>query len=146
MELNVAATGHSETFKAHQEWFSELWSSIEHNEMIPSDPNDPESEKISVKQYYINLIADTILKTYTPEDIYYKILFEYFNSEVKVDSPEMQKDIALLQNTVIYKDTLFDYQQKGVISLIHLMCCVFLLHLSHMKSSMISSEIYFCKH
>lgn len=121
VELNVAATGHSETFKAHQEWFNELWSSIEHNEMIPSDPNDPESEKISVKQYYINLIADTILKTYTPEDIYYKILFEYFNSEVKVDSPEMQKDIALLQNTVIYKDTLFDYQQKGVISLIQML-------------------------
>ena len=121
VELNVAEMGHSDTFKSHQTWFNELWNGIKHNEMIPSDPNDPKSEKISVKQYYINLISDTILKTYTPEDIYYKILFEYFKSEIDVESPEMQKDIALLQNTIIYKDTLFDYQQKGVISLIQML-------------------------
>ena len=94
VELNVAEMGHSDTFKSHQTWFNELWNNIKQNEMIPSDPNDPKSEKISVKQYYINLISDTILKTYTPEDIYYKILFEYFKSEIDVETPEMQKDIA----------------------------------------------------
>ena len=121
VELNVAEMGHSDTFKAHKTWFDELWKDIEPNEMMPSDPSDPKSEMISVKEYYINLISDTILRTYTPEDIYYKILFEYFNSEIDVDSPEMKKDLALLQNTVIYKDTLFDYQQKGVISLIQML-------------------------
>ncbi len=121
VELNVAEMGHSDTFKAHKTWFDELWKDIEPNEMMPSDPSNPESEMISVKEYYINLISDTILRTYTPEDIYYKILFEYFNSEIDVDSPEMKKDLALLQNTVIYKDTLFDYQQKGVISLIQML-------------------------
>lgn len=74
VELNVAEMGHSDTFESHQTWFDELWNGIEDKEMIPSDPRDPKSEKISVKQYFINLISDTILKTYTPEDIYYKIL------------------------------------------------------------------------
>lgn len=121
VELNVAEMGHSDTFESHQTWFDELWNGIEDKEMIPSDPRDPKSEKISVKQYFINLISDTILKTYTPEDIYYKILFEYFKADITVENPEMQKDISLLQNTVIYKDTLFDYQQKGVISLIQML-------------------------
>ncbi|MCF0168483.1 MAG: DEAD/DEAH box helicase family protein, partial [Bacteroidales bacterium] len=120
VELNVAEMGHSDTFNAHQQWFNELWKGIKGNEMIPSDPNDPKSLKISVKQYFINLITDTILKTYTPEDIYYKILYEYFKSEIDVESAEMEKDINLLQNTAIYK-TLFDFQQKGVISLIKML-------------------------
>ena len=118
IELNVAEMGHTETFNAHKQWFNELWSSLQGNETIPSDPNDATSHRIPIKQYFVNLIKDTILKTYTPEDIYYKILFEYFKSEIEVDSAEQEKDINLLQNTVIYKDTLFDYQQKGVISLI----------------------------
>lgn len=121
IELNVAEMGHTDTFKSHQKWFNELWNGIKGNEMIPSDPNNPKSEKISVKQYFINLISDTILKTYTPEDIYYKILYEYFKTEINIDNAEMEKDIKLLQNTVIYKDTLFDYQQKGVISLIQML-------------------------
>lgn len=121
VELNVAEMGHSDTFQSHQKWFDELWKNIKDNEMIPCDPKDPTSKKIPVKQYFINLISDTILRSYTPEDIYYKILFEYFKSEVEVDNPEMQKDISLLQNTVIWKDTLFDYQQKGVISLIQML-------------------------
>lgn len=121
VELNVAEMGHSETFMSHQTWFNELWNNNLACEMIPSDPQNPRSEKIPVKQYFINLISDTILKTYTPEEIYYKILFEYFKSDIDVESPEMEKDINLLQNTAIYKDTLFDYQQKGVISLIKML-------------------------
>lgn len=121
IELNVAEMGHSDTFKSHQQWFDELWKGIKDNEMVPSDPRDPKSPKIPVKQYFINLITETILKTYTPEDIYYKMLYEYFKAEIGVDSAEMEKDINLLQNTVIYKDTLFDYQQKGVISLIKML-------------------------
>ena len=121
VELNVAETGHSTTFVSHRKWFDELWKDIKDYEFIPSDPENPKSEKIPVKQYFINLIADTILRKYTPEEIYYKILFEYFKSEIDIESPEMKKDIDLLQNTVIYKDTLFDYQQKGVISLIQML-------------------------
>ncbi|MCF0187420.1 MAG: DEAD/DEAH box helicase family protein, partial [Bacteroidaceae bacterium] len=120
VELNVAEMGHTDTFKSHQQWFNELWKGIKENEMVPSDPRDPKSQKIPVKQYFINLITETILKTYTPEDIYYKILYEYFKSEIDVESEEMEKDINLLQNTAIYK-TLFDYQQKGVISLIKML-------------------------
>ena len=121
IELNVAEMGHPDSFDAHKLWFDELWKSNKTQETIPSDPNNPKSEKIPVKQYFINLITQTILRNYTPEDIYYKILFEYFKSEIDVDSAEMEKDINLLQNTVIYKDTLFDYQQKGVISLIKML-------------------------
>lgn len=121
VELNVAEMGHSDNFKSHQQWFDDLWKSIQSNETIPSDPSDPKSPRIPIKQYFINLISDTILRTYTPEDIYYKILYEYFKSDIEVADAEMEKDIKLLQNTVIYKDTLFDYQQKGVISLIQML-------------------------
>lgn len=120
IELNVAETGKNLTFKEHRQWFNNLWNKIKDQETVLSDPSDPQSRRIPVKEYFINLIADTILKTYTPEDIYYKILFELFESEIEIGSPEEQKDIALLQNTIIYK-TLFDYQQKGVISLIKML-------------------------
>ena len=120
VELNVAETGKNSTFKEHQQWFNSLWNSIKNQETVLSNPSDPNSKKIPVKEYFINLITDTILRTYTPEDIYYKILYELFEAEIEAGSPEAQKDIALLQNTIIYK-TLFDYQQKGVISLIKML-------------------------
>ena len=60
-------------------------------------------------------------ETYTPEEIYYKILFEMFNADIELDdSIEHRKDMSLLQTSVIW-NTLFNYQQKGVISLIKML-------------------------
>ena len=99
-------------------WFEDIWNAAESE--ISSDPNNPKSEKISVKEYFIKKI-DEYFRTYTPEEIYYKILFELFNSDIDMDGGiEHQKDMSLLQTSVIWK-TLFKYQQKGVISLIKML-------------------------
>ena len=98
-------------------WFEDIWK--EAAETI-ADPNNPKGAKTSVKDYFIKMIDDYFRK-YTPEEIYYKILFELFNSDMDLDGGiEHQKDMSLLQTSVIWK-TLFNYQQKGVISLIKML-------------------------
>ena len=99
-------------------WFEDIWKAA--SEQIHEDPKNPKSEKISVKEYFIRKI-DEYFRKYTPEEIYYKILFELFNSDIDLDGGiEHQKDMSLLQTSVIWK-TLFNYQQKGVISLIKML-------------------------
>lgn len=99
-------------------WFNEVWKSAA--DKIPSDPKNPKSEKIPVKEYFIRQIDDFFRK-YSPQEIYYKILFELFNADLDLDaSIEHRQDISLLQTSVIWS-TLFNYQQKGVISLIKML-------------------------
>ena len=99
-------------------WFEDIWKAA--SEKINADPKNPKSEKVSVKDYFIKKI-DEYFRKYTPEEIYYKILFELFNADIDLDGGiEHQKDMSLLQTSVIWK-TLFNYQQKGVISLIKML-------------------------
>ncbi|MCH5176288.1 MAG: DEAD/DEAH box helicase family protein [Prevotellaceae bacterium] len=99
-------------------WFEDIWKMAA--DKIPSDPGNPKSEKISVKDYFIKKIDD-YFRRYTPEEIYYKILFELFNSDIELDgSIEHRQDMSLLQTSEIWK-TLFKYQQQGVISLIKML-------------------------
>lgn len=98
-------------------WFEDIWK--EAADEI-ADPDNPTGPKITVKDYFIKKI-DEYFRKYTPEEIYYKILFELFNSDIDLDGGiEHQKDMSLLQTSVIWK-TLFNYQQKGVISLIKML-------------------------
>lgn len=107
--------------KEHKElsnWFNSIWDTAV--EEIPTDPADPKSKKISVKEHFIKKI-DEYFRTYSPEEIYYKILFELFNSDIELDgSIEHRQDMSLLQTSEIWK-TLFKYQQQGVISLIKML-------------------------
>lgn len=119
IELNVAETGANSLFNEHKLWFDLFWDSLKDETMVHSDPEDENSPMIPVKQYFINLIKTTILKNYTPEDIYYKILFELFKTDIEEIEDDSQ-EMTLLQDSVIYK-TLFEYQQKGVISLIKML-------------------------
>ena len=99
-------------------WFEDIWEDA--RETIPIDPANPKAGKISVIDYFIKII-DEYFRKYTPEEIYYKILFEMFNADIKMDdSIEHRKDMSLLQTSVIW-NTLFNYQQKGVISLIKML-------------------------
>ena len=99
-------------------WFNEIWVSA--SETLPVNRKKPKGERISVKEYFIRQIDDFYRK-YTPEEIYYKILFELFNSDIDLDaSIEHRQDMTLLQTSTIWK-TLFNYQQKGVISLIKML-------------------------
>ena len=99
-------------------WFEDIWKTAK--EKI-QDPANPTAGLISVKDYFIRMIEEFFRK-YTPEEIYYKILFEIFKSDLDLDgySIEHQQDMSLLQTSEIWR-TLFNYQQKGVISLIKML-------------------------
>ncbi len=110
VELNIADTGNTNAnVKELQNWFDLLWKNTAKSK-IKINPDD--KNEIDVKQYFIDKIK-TVFRAYTPEEIYYKILFELFNPEVDIDDTN-DKDISRLQDSVIY-NTLFEYQKKGVI-------------------------------
>lgn len=119
VELNLADTGNSDTYRSLRSWFEEQWTSVA-KEKMPEDREKPKGTQIDVKQYFIQEI-EKIFRKYTPEEIYYKILFELFNSDLDLDGGiEHRQDMQLLQTSVIW-NTLFNYQQKGVISLIKML-------------------------
>ncbi len=99
-------------------WFEDIWKSAR-EEM--ADPDHSGSGLITVKDYFIRLIEEYFRK-YSPEEIYYKILFELFKADLDLEgsSIEHQQDMSLLQTSEIWR-TLFNYQQKGVISLIKML-------------------------
>lgn len=119
VELNLADTGNSDTYRSLRSWFEEQWTSVA-KEKMPEDREKPKGAQIDVKQYFIQEI-EKIFRKYTPEEIYYKILFELFNSDLDLDGGiEHRQDMQLLQTSVIW-NTLFNYQHKGVISLIKML-------------------------
>ena len=119
VELNLADTGNSDTYRSLRSWFEEQWTSVA-KEKMPEDREKPKGAQIDVKQYFIQEI-EKIFRKYTPEEIYYKILFELFNSDLELDGGiEHRQDMQLLQTSVIW-NMLFNYQQKGVISLIKML-------------------------
>ena len=99
-------------------WFEDIWKTAK--EKI-QDPNNPGAGQISMKDYFIRMIEEYFRK-YTPQEIYYKILYELFKADLELDSTsiEHQQDMSLLQTSEIWR-TLFNYQQKGVISLIKML-------------------------
>lgn len=120
VELNIAKRLGAEEveYQELKDWYEDIWSKARTE--VPEDSTNKKSPKIPVKDYFIRKIKK-YFRTYTPEEIYYKILFELFNSELDLEGGiEHQKDMSLLQTSVIWK-TLFNYQQKGVISLIKML-------------------------
>ncbi len=120
VELTIGKTADKSDadYRELSKWFKEVWDNA--SETLPVDRKKPKGERISVKEYFIRQIDDFFRK-YSPEEIYYKILFELFNSDLELDgSIEHRQDMSLLQTSTIWK-TLFNYQQKGVISLIKML-------------------------
>lgn len=120
VELNMAETtlSNNTEFNELRKWYGEIWDAARTE--VPEDADNKKSPKIPVKEYFIRKIKE-YFRTYTPEEIYYKILFELFNADMDLEGGiEHQKDMSLLQTSVIWK-TLFNYQQKGVISLIKML-------------------------
>ncbi len=120
IELNIAKRLGAEDveFQELKNWYEEIWK--EARTQVPEDRENKKSPLIPVKEYFIRKIND-YFRQYTPEEIYYKILYELFNADLSLDgSIEHTRDMSLLQTSVIWK-TLFNYQQKGVISLIKML-------------------------
>ena len=120
VELNTGkrCDGTDQDYKEVCSWFEDIWKVAK--EEIPVDRENPKAGKISVKDYFIQKI-ENYFREYTPEEIYYKILYEMFHDDIELDdSLEHHRDMSRLRTSVIW-NTLFNYQQKGVISLIKML-------------------------
>ncbi len=120
IELNFAQTGSTNSdYTQLRRWFETQWKTVAQAK-ICLNVKGLKSE-VDVKQYFIRCIEECFGRIHTPEEIYYKILFELFNGDLDIDDPfENQKEMVLLKDSAIYQ-TLFEYQKKGVVSLIKML-------------------------
>lgn len=121
IELNIAETGNNYEFQHILEWFNELWNKPQaHYKKTVIDDKGKETQ-VDFKEYLIKQIEQIFIE-YTPKELYYKVLFELFGEELlkEQDDPKFNREIGKLENSVIY-NTLYDFQQKGVLSLIKML-------------------------
>lgn len=115
LELNTAIKNieHND-WKAIQSWFTDLWDKVATEEIVPVEGGG----KISVKEYFIQLI-ENLQRPFTPEQLYYKVLYELFKAELLASETDtrLQAEIRHLEETRIYQ-ALYDFQKAGVRSLI----------------------------
>ena len=117
IELNIANTGSNNEYEQLVSWFNELWQKPEaYFEKTIVDENG-KTIKISYKQYLIDIISQ-LFALYTPEQVYFKILFELFYQ--KNEDPAFERKIGKLENTKIYGE-LYDFQRSGAKSLIRML-------------------------
>jgi ERCC4-related helicase len=117
VELNIAETGNNNQYKELVDWFNDLWDRPQaHTKKTIIDEKGNKSQK-DFKQYLIDEISK-LFDIYTPEQIYFKILFELFHKEQ--DNPEVEKQLIKLEDTVVF-NKLYDFQKGGVRSLIRML-------------------------
>ena len=121
VELNIASFGSDPQYKELVLWFENLWNRPQAHLYKTIVLEDGKTEKKPFKQYLIDEIKKIFI-AYTPKQLYYKVLFELFGQDLlsENDSPEYNKQIGKLENTVIYH-SLFEFQRKGVLSLIKML-------------------------
>jgi len=121
IELNIAETGNNNQYKELLDWFDDLWEKPEaHRKKTLIDEKGKEYKK-DFKEYLIEEIERVFIQ-YSPKQIYFKILFELFGHQIleDKDNPEFNRQLGRLENSVIY-ETLYHFQQKGVLSLIKML-------------------------
>ncbi len=121
IELNIGETGNNHQYKELCQWFETLWENKKTHKVKTLIGPDGKESKVDFKQYLINEI-ERIFIEYTPKDLYFKVLFELFgNQMLEIENdPEFNRQIGRLENSVIY-NTLYDFQKKGVLSLIRML-------------------------
>jgi len=121
VELNIGETGNNNQYKELIRWFDDLWLKPQaHKNKTLFDSNGKSFTK-PFKEYLIEEI-ERIFIEYSPKELYYKVLFELFGSQVlsDQDNPEFNRQVGRLENTAIYQ-SLYHFQQKGVLSLIKML-------------------------
>jgi len=112
-ELNVFGHGSSGEYAELVKWFDALWE----NKKASFDKT-VDKKKVSFKTYLIEKISD-IFKKYSPEQIYFKVLYELFGNDLRLENedPNFNRQIGRLENSIIYK-SLYDFQKKATKSII----------------------------
>jgi len=117
VELNIAETGNNNQYKELLDWFNDLWNKPQaHTKKTIVDEKGNTTKK-DFKEYLIDEISK-LFYIYTPEQIYFKILFELFHKDQ--DTPEVEKQLIKLEDTRVY-NKLYDFQKGGVKSLIRML-------------------------
>lgn len=120
VELNLVETGRENAaVKDLKKWFENQWNTVASARIAIPIENGKTIEK-DAKAYLIEQI-ELIFKAYTPEEIYQKILFEFFRADIEMnDSIEYRRDMEFLQKSRVW-NTLFEFQRSGVVSLVKLL-------------------------
>lgn len=121
VELNIAETGNNAQYNELATWFETLWTKPQaHKNKTLKDGKGKIYTK-PFKEYLIGEI-ERIFIEYTPGELYYKVLFELFGEQLLIDqdNPEFNRQIGRLENSTVYQ-TLYKFQQKGVLSLIKML-------------------------
>lgn len=121
IELNIAETGNNNQYKELADWFESLWTKPQAHKEKTIIHKDGSKTKVDFKEYLISEIERIFIK-YTPREIYYKILFELFGNQIleEENDPDFNRQVGRLENSVVY-NTLYDFQKKGVLSLIRML-------------------------
>jgi len=121
VELNIAGFGADNQYDRLIEWFDLLWNKKQCHKTKTIVDAEGKENMIDFKEYLIHEIEKVFVE-YSPRQIYFKILFELFGSQLLLDSsdPDFNRQLGRLENTVIY-NALYDYQKKGVLSLIKML-------------------------
>ncbi|MCP4109273.1 MAG: DEAD/DEAH box helicase family protein [Desulfobacteraceae bacterium] len=116
VELNVIGQGTHSDYNELKNWFEGLWQKPQAH-----DRKTVDGKKVNFKKYLIREI-EKIFVEYSPKELYYKVLFELFGRQIISDyeNPDFNRQIGRLENTVVY-NTLYEFQQKGVLSLIKML-------------------------
>ncbi|HKJ80965.1 MAG TPA: helicase-related protein [Ignavibacteriaceae bacterium] len=118
IELNTASHSEDNDFRELKKWFNHQWNNVAADKI--EFPEKGKS-KVDVKEHIIELIKN-LFKEYTPEQLYYKVLYELFKEDLLMMSldAEFKREIEHLEVTEVYR-TLYAYQQKGALSLIKML-------------------------
>lgn len=121
IELNQAGFGSAADYRELIDWFELLWEKEQAHKQKTVKGEDGKIIKKPFKQYLIDEISK-IFKAYTPYEIYYKVLFELFGTDLLAEAydPDFSKQIGKLENTKIW-EPLYEFQRKGVLSLIRML-------------------------
>ena len=117
VELNIAETGNNNQYKELVDWFNDLWIRPQAHIKKTIVDEKGNATKKDFKEYLIDEISK-LFNIYTPEQIYFKILFELFHKDQ--DTPEVEKQLIKLEDTAVY-NKLYDFQKGGVKSLIRML-------------------------
>ena len=119
IEFNVARKGFDgDDFQGTLKWFEDIWANAAKDTVDLFE--DGKKVRKTVKEYFIDCI-ENFCKEYMPRDIYYKILFELFHDDIELSLTDgTNRSITRMEDSVIW-NILFDYQKKGVQSLISML-------------------------
>lgn len=121
VELNIGSFGSDPQYNELIKWFENLWNRPQAHEYKTIIDGNGGVNRLPFKKYLIDEIKK-IFTEYTPKQLYFKVLFELFGEELLLEknNPEFNRQIGRLENTIVYK-SLYEFQQKGVLSLIKML-------------------------